>query len=294
MLSFKSLLPWWLKIIVKIVLSRLPLDYHHWNKINLFRHGDIDELWLPGKKFLLHLNSVFPEKPPDGFICLELGPGDLVASGIIAKSMGATKTYLVDVGQYATEDLDYYRRFCLELERHDMSAPDLSQVASFAELLDCCNIEYLTDGIDSLRMLPASSIDFIWSHSVLEHIRRKDFTDMVGELHRIMKVTGKMSHNADLKDHLGGALNNLRFSNRLWESEFMVKSGFYTNRLQHQNILRFFRDGGFEIVDDAVGRWEKMPTPRNSMDVMFQNMPEKELCIRSFHVAFTPKSFSKD
>ena len=67
---------------------------------------------------------------------------------------------------------------------------------------------------------------------------------MVGEFRRIIVNNGKMSHNADLKDHLGGALNNLgsalnnlRFSDCLWESEFMVKSGFYTNRLQHQDIL---------------------------------------------------------
>jgi hypothetical protein len=26
-------------------------------------------------------------------------------------------------------------------------------------------------------------------------------------------------------------LNNLRFSERIWESEFMAKSGFYTNRI---------------------------------------------------------------
>ena len=140
-------------------------------------------------------------------------------------------------------------------------------------------------------MLPNNSIDFIWSHSVLEHVRKKDFADMVVELRRIVKATGKMSHNADLKDHLGDALNNLRFSDRLWESEFMAKSGFYTNRLQHQDILKLFREGGFEIVDDAVGCWEKMPTPRNSMDVMFQDVPDDELRICSSNVTFMPLEF---
>lgn len=287
MWRFKSIVPWWLKIAVKIVLARLPLNYQQWNRMRLFRHGDIDEIWSSGTKFLLHLNSAFPENPPVNFCCLELGPGDSVASGIIAKSLGASKSYLVDVGRYATVDMDYYRLFCDEMERHNIPAPNLSGVASFEELLDLCNIEYLTNGTDSLRQIPADSLDFIWSHSVLEHIRRKEFAQVVEEFRRSMIITGKMSHNADLKDHLGGALNNLRFSDRVWESEFMVKSGFYTNRLQHQDILKFFREGGFEIVDVAVGRWDNMPTPVRSMDVMFQNIPENELLIRSLHMTLT-------
>ena len=185
MRPLRQLFPWWLKIFIKIVLSRLPVNYQQWKKLKIFKHGDADDVWSPAKKFLLHYNAICPEYTPRDYCCLELGPGDSVASGIIAKCFGASRTYLVDVGRYATEDLDYYKRFCRELEKNKTSAPDLSKIVSFEELLEVCNIEYLTDGIVSLRQIPAKSVDFIWSHSVLEHIRRHLFAEVASEFHRI-------------------------------------------------------------------------------------------------------------
>ena len=287
-LDVKTIMPWWLKIVAKIILARLPVGYQVWNNLKLFRHGNIDDFWSPGKKFLLHFNHAYPSEQPKNFYCLELGPGDSVASGILAKGFGASKTYLVDVGKFANEDIDYYKHFCKEMGWRNVPVPDISSVGSFDELLEFCNIEYLTDGIDSLRKIQPGTIDFIWSHSVLEHIRKKSFCDVVSEFRRIIVDTGVMSHNADLKDHLGGALNNLRFSERVWESDFMANSGFYTNRLQHTDMLHYFENGGFSVSKDEVGRWEKLPTPVSSMDSGFQKISEDELKIRSCHMMMVP------
>ena len=41
----------------------------------------------------------------------------------------------------------------------------------------------------------------------------------------MIRPGGLCSHVVDLKDHLGGALNNLRFSQRVWESRTMAGSG---------------------------------------------------------------------
>jgi SAM-dependent methyltransferase len=284
--SLKSIIPWWVKIPAKILLSRLPLNYQQWNKIKLFRHGDINDIWSSGKKFLLHFDSAYPKQKPEGFSCLELGTGDSVASGIIASGLGASKTYLVDVGRFATENIDFYKQFAIELRKHKIPAPDLSKVNTFAELLTLCNIEYLTDGVNSLFELPSNSVDFIWSHSVLEHIRKNEFAEMTNELHRLISPDGRMSHNVDLKDHLGGALNNLRFSEQIWESDFMAKSGFYTNRLQHVDIISNFERSGFHVLNGGVGRWKKLPTPVNRMNSMFRKIPKDELRIRSFNVVF--------
>lgn len=287
-LDVKTLIPWWLKVATKIILARLPVDYQVWNKMKLFRHGNIDDFWSPGKKFILHFNRAYPDGQPINFYCLELGPGDSVASGILANGVGASKTYLVDVGKYATEDIGYYKRFCKEMGRRNVPVPDISHLESFDELLEFCNIEYLTDGLDSLRKIQSNTIDFIWSHSVLEHVRKMSFSDVVSEFRRIIVDTGVMSHNADLKDHLGGALNNLRFSERVWESDFMANSGFYTNRLQHSDMLRYFENGEFSVSKDEVGRWEKLPTPVSSMDSAFQKVSENELRIRSCHMMMVP------
>jgi len=281
-------MPWWSKIIFKIILSRLPINYGQWVKMKVFRHGNIDNLWSPCKKFLLHFNNGYPEEKPQKFYCLELGPGDSVASGVIAKGLGASKTYLVDVGEYATHDIDYYRALCREMKKHNMPAPDLTGVNSFKDLLKVCNIEYLTDGISSLSTIPTSSIDFIWSHSVLEHVRKNTFSDVVSEFRRVIVDTGRMSHNADLKDHLGGALNNLRFPERFWESDFMANSGFYTNRIQHQDMLCQFKKGGFNIVKNEVARWDKLPTEISRMDSLFKNISVDELRICTTHIKLEP------
>lgn len=91
------------------------------------------------------------------------------------------------------------------------------------------------------------SIDFIWSQAVLEHIRKSEFLDTMLELHRILRPNGVCSHVVDLKDHLGGALNNLRFSEKLWESNFMASSGFYTNRIRYSEMLDIFHQAGFSV-----------------------------------------------
>lgn len=82
---------------------------------------------------------------------------------------------------------------------------------NFKDVLAATNSQYFTDGLSSLRSIPTHSIDFIFSQAVLEHLRKHEFLDMMKELRRILKPTGICSHQVDLKDHLGGALNNLTF-----------------------------------------------------------------------------------
>ena len=55
-----------------------------------------------------------------------------------------------------------------------------------------------------------------------------------------------ISHQIDLRDHLGGGLNNLRFSDSLWESNFFVKSGFYTNRISFDKMISIFENISFK------------------------------------------------
>ena len=34
-----TLFPWWFKLLIKIVLSRLPISYKRWKIIGIFSHG---------------------------------------------------------------------------------------------------------------------------------------------------------------------------------------------------------------------------------------------------------------
>ena len=60
--------------------------------------------------------------------------------------------------------------------------PDISRAKTRADILEKCNAEYLVDGFKSLNKIKSGSIDFLFSHSVSEHIRKKEFLKTILEL----------------------------------------------------------------------------------------------------------------
>lgn len=237
-LGFKQHIPWQVKLGAKILLARLPISYSFWEKLSLFKHGEMERPEYAFGVFQDHFDRVrLPRRAADGFVGLEVGPGDSLFSALIAKAFGASKTYLVDVGSFARDDLPPYKRMVSYLGTKGFPIAVLERCGTLEELLAACSADYLTRGLYSLRQIPSASVDLIWSHAVLEHVRRDDFLPILRELRRIQRSDGVGSHRIDLQDHLGGALNNLRFQERIWESEWMSRSGFYTNRIRYNEML---------------------------------------------------------
>ncbi|CAA9891287.1 Methyltransferase (fragment) [Candidatus Methylobacter favarea] len=54
---------------------------------------------------------------------------------------------------------------------------------------------------------------------------------MVDDVSRILKHNGVSVNRIDLKDYIGDALNNLKFSEAKWEDAVFRNSRFYTNRV---------------------------------------------------------------
>lgn len=275
---------WALKIAAKLFLARLPIPYACWKSIGIFRHGRMDSADYPLKIFKLHADRAYPRGLPQAAHILELGPGDSIASAIIGAANGAEHIYLVDVGAFANKDASFYRALGVALTKKGISVPDLTGAASFADVLHACHAEYFTDGLGSLRQIPAGSVDFVWSHSVLEHVRKHELSDFLLELRRVLKPGAYASHNIDFQDHLDSALNNLRFSERIWESPLFASSGFYTNRIPAVAMHSMFRAAGLDIVQEGFGRWPKLPTPRRSLHPDFRHYSDEALCIRTSHV----------
>lgn len=277
----RQFIPWYLKIGAKIALSRIPVSYRFWSNIGLFKHGKMTDPDYAIKIFFLHFDQVFGKRPPDNSVFLEMGPGDSIASAVCAASVETKKIYLVDVGHFATHDMNFYCRLSGILQERGGTPLDISEDIGFDNLLDACSAKYLTDGLFSLHHIRDNSVDYAWSHSMMEHVRKHDFCDTVKEHYRIMKPGGVVSHNIDLQDHLGGNLNNLRFSEKVWESNFMVESGFYTNRLRASEIIRTFQKAGFTIENEQRGQWSKIPTPRTKMAMPFNHASDKDLLTRT-------------
>ncbi len=283
----RELIPWWGRIAGKLVLSRFPIGYRVWHKLSVFRHGAMHDPVYALDVFRKHFaHARVPAGA--GFTALELGPGDSVASAVIAAAHGATRTYLIDSGPFATTDLRVYRELCTHLRSQGLRPPNLDSVDDITTLLRVCGGVYGTRGMASLREVPTASVDFAWSQATLEHVRRGDFADMVRELRRTMHADGICSHQIDLKDHLGGALNNLRISSRWWEAEWMARSGFYTNRLRLPEIMRIFQDAGFRVASLSTTRWERLPTPVAAFAREFRNFEPEDLLVKNFTVALAP------
>ena len=280
--GLSAAIPWWAKIAAKLVLSRLPVSPRAWQRIGLFSPGGMLDADYALAVFERHFETA--GRPGPGFTFLELGPGDSFSSAIIGHAMGAACCWLVDSGAYASRDMAVYGGLT---ERIRSLGPAqrtvaISEADDASAILSRCAARYLEDGLRSLTQVPDGSCDFVFSQAVLEHVPKTEFVGVMAEIHRILKPGGTSSHDVDFRDHLGGSLNNLRFSERLWEAPwFARRSGFYTNRLRLSQMLAVFRETGFEVGVLQTDKWPRLPLSKQALDPDFRDFEADDL--RIFH-----------
>jgi SAM-dependent methyltransferase len=281
--------PWFVKMPLKMGAARLPVHSGVWRRLGVFKHGDMVDAEYVLSVFERHfLGAGF--EPDQGFTALELGPGNSLCSAVVACGFGAGKTWLVDVGPFADAGLDSYFRTADLVRDHGHDVPALAGASAVDDVMARTGGLYRTAGLRSLAEIPDASVDFIWSHAVLEHVRRRDFVPVMSELHRVMRPDGVASHRVDLGDHLSDGLNNLRFSEQLWESDLMANSGFYTNRIQCAAMLEVFAAAGFEVEVVRVDRWTELPTPKAKMADPYRALSEDDLLVQGFDVVLRKRS----
>jgi len=275
---------WYLKIIAKIILSRLPINYKTWSKIGLFKHGAMDDYTYTLKVLSKHTSFI---KDTDGWKGLELGQGDGVLSALLAPALGSSELVLIDVEDFIHKNIKKYQNQILQFKKDfpNLFLPDYNGTTSVKELLRIANSEYHCDGLLSFRILKSQNYDLIFSQAVLEHIRLKEFNRIMLECKRLLKPNGIMSHVVDFKDHLGGGLNNMRFSSSLWESNwFASKSGFYTNRLRLSEMIKICKDVGFNVKIRDSKKWDTLPINRESIANEFKSLSDDDLLISGAHL----------
>jgi SAM-dependent methyltransferase len=277
--------PWWVKLGSKLVLARMPLPYTAWRHLGVFKHGAMLDSDYALHVFDYHFRHAQPAWAPNRTI-LELGPGDSLATALLARVHGASRTWLVDRAAYASPRIDSYRALAARLNADAASGASghsaIPALVSLEQMLDWSGGRYLVDGLRSLSAIPSGSVDFSFSHAVLEHVRRREFAATIAELFRVAAPGGLTSHRVDLRDHLGGSLHNLRFSRRWWESDAVASSGFYTNRLRMTQIGEIFRAAGFEILSTRETRWPALPLARRALNREFALMTDEELTVSGF------------
>jgi hypothetical protein len=278
---------WVVKIAAKLVLSRVPASYKAFSKLGIFRHGQMNEVEYAAGVFFKHFERLGGESSFAGKTTLELGPGDSLASAVMSHAVGASKCYLVDAGNFATASIEFYVQLAESLRNRGYAAADLAGSSSVDDVLERTNAVYLTSGVASLSAIADKSVDIIWSHAVLEHIRVHEVSELLRELRRIAADSARMSHQIDYKDHLGGSLNNLRFPSKMWEAELMARSGFYTNRIRNSEFLRLIEDAGFSIMHAEPSLWDATPIARGKLAKEFRNLSEIDLRTKGVEVIAT-------
>ena len=276
-------IPWWGKIGAKLFLSRLPFGYAVWQRIGFFRHGRMDSSEYALRIFNSHTEKTGLSNDLCDKTVLEIGPGDSIATAIIAKAHGA-RAILVDTGAFVRSDIEPYLELVRVLSRQRLSPPDLSGCLTIDDILVRCGARYMTEGLKSIASIESESVDLIFSQAVLEHVSKREFRETLQECRRILRPDGICSHQVDLRDHLDGALNNLRFSERIWESEFFTKSGFYTNRIRYSQMLDLFDQAGYKVKITELQKWDVLPTPRAKLDESFRHLREDDLLVSVFDV----------
>jgi SAM-dependent methyltransferase len=276
--------PWQLKIAAKLILARMPVNSRLLKRFGVFNSSAMAKPEYALGVFRRHFDRAVFARKHQPFVALELGPGDSFFSALIAKTFGASAAIAVDVGPFATSDLAPYRQMESYLHQSGLQPPSLDRCSNVDDVMRLCSGQYLTNGLASLKEIPSESIDFIWSHAVLQHVRRKEFVPLLRELRRIQRPDGVSSHCLSLSDILGGRLNDLRFSERIWECPFMANSGFYTNRIRYPMLLDMFREAGFEPHVYRTAKWESLPTPRRKMAPEFAKLTDEDLQVSGFDV----------
>lgn len=288
-MKIKEIFPWWLKILLKLIFARMPFGYNFWRRIGLFRHGRMDNLEYAEKTFHEYF-SVAGINPNEmkGKTLLELGPGDTIIMALIASSYGI-KTVLLDVDNFAVNDVSLYKSLAQDLLIKGYAVPALDDVRSLDDILNICEARYLTNGLNDLSQVKDNTVDMIVSQAVLEHILKSEFSEMMYHCRRILTFDGTCVHEVDLKDHLSRSLNNLRFKETIWESTLFTTSGFYTNRLQLVKILDVLRIAGFSSTVVRSKTWgDTLPISKKYLAAPFKSMSEDELNISEFVVLLKP------
>lgn len=195
---------WKLKIIDKIILSRLPVDYRKWSSIGIFKHGEMDTYKYASKVLKNHYSQMNNNNARN-WRGLEIGPGDGIFSSLLASTLNNGSLDLVDSGDFVNKDIRKYKE---QIDNFKNTFPDINTSHMNFEddlesLLFSVNSKYYSNGLNSLKKLENKSYNLIFSQAVFEHIRCSEFIRTIEECHRLLKRGGIMSHVIDFKDHLG-------------------------------------------------------------------------------------------
>ncbi|HUP83066.1 MAG TPA: methyltransferase domain-containing protein, partial [Candidatus Limnocylindria bacterium] len=176
---------------------------------------------------------------------LELGPGENLGQGVLLVAMGAKNYAGLDLHQPPhLEDRHGYQA-AMELlglaspGRAKLRAAEIFSVEGERVVFNPERVQYLYPRQSYDIRLPDGSIDYVFSHSVFEHIAHPAKT--VAAIAKVLRHGGLSAHHFDMRDHtdLSKPLEFLKADAAAWAARFDASNAhLYTNRQRLSDFIR--------------------------------------------------------
>lgn len=240
---------------IRFLYSRAGVISTTLNKLMFWKLYSSDFIRLNDN--FLHVRKLLKEQQIDirGKIVLELGPGNSYINAYNFLMNGAKKVILIDkYSRYiqTKKQLKFMQQEIAFL-KNQYAGQDIFFLDKDGAIKDGF-IELNDKDITDLqkKILP---VDFIYSTSVLEHLRNAD--KAIQSMNLLLKPGGFMYHHIDMRDHYNFSSPFLfyKYSNRIWEN-WLTKEGMsYTNRWRYWDFINSFKASGFSLVREETTRY---------------------------------------
>jgi hypothetical protein len=298
--------------LTKGIATRVPLLYRmfgqrHMNLAEATADYSYD-VWI---KHLAKLHETAGCGVPE--VIAELGPGDTLGTGVAALLSGATRYIGVDILPFARTGptievanglgpLFATRRPCdgegVPGFRHILDKNGfLSSVLTedlLSRTLDPGRVREILEDVSSVvrgvvpkngfvtyvapfteNAIPPASVDFLLSHSVLEHV--SNLKEIMRMFHKWLKPGAIMSHQFDLRSHgITRAWDGHRaFGERAWSLAVGARP-FLINRLPFADVVNIVECSGFRILL-ALRHYCEPTLSRNQLAKGWRHQSDEEL-----------------
>ena len=198
-------------------------------------------------------------------VVAEIGPGNHLGTGIIFRYLGSIQ--YIGIELYTGPDFNSFST---------LSTVEILTRFKYGHFLDNFSnvplgftprtridhgVDLGTSGIRLLKQesfskidLPPSSVDYIFSNFVFEHIQSPE--KMLGQIARALRPGGLTAHFIDIEDHSNFNKPHayLTYSDEDWATRFAhaggpVPSHLYENRYRASDFRRAFERAGLNIVE---------------------------------------------
>jgi len=229
--------------------------YSRFWPINIFLHkvmfwklyssdfNKLDQKFSEMNQFLQNNNVNLKDK-----IVLELGPGNSFINAYNFLILGAKKVILVDK----------FSRYIKTRKQNDFYNKEIQFIKNkykqeklfFLDENNNVRSEFIQFFDKDITELDSLKVDFIYSVSVLEHI--KEIKKNIIKMSKILELGGYMYHSIDMRDHYN--FNNpflfYKYSDYIWNNFLTKESLSYTNRWRYDDFIRCFNENNFKIVKE--------------------------------------------